>query len=69
MAMTMRRHRNRAAKKVDWCLLHESLRHQSFTEFCAHGYMLWYYSETEKRVSRCRFTKARLEVLEWRTIT
>jgi len=55
--------------QVDWCLLHESLRHQTFTEFCDHGYMLWYYSETEERVSRCRFTKARLEVLEWRTIT
>ncbi len=60
----MRLRRNRATKKIDWCLLHESLRHQTFTEFCDHGYTLWFYSEVEERKSTCQFTKAYLEVFE-----
>ncbi len=59
--------RRRQATKVDWCLTHEGKRYLAFPEFCAHGYALWYYSETEgplgqTRVSSCRFTKAWLEV-------
>ena len=56
--------RRRRATKVDWCLAHESLRHQTFTEFCDHGYTLWYYGEAEERKSTCRFTEAFLEVPE-----
>ena len=56
--------RRRRVTKIEWCLLHESIRLPAFPEFCAHGYALWWYSETKERVSRCRFTKARLEVLE-----
>ncbi len=66
--------RRRKATKIEWCLTHESKRHQTFTEFCDHGYTLWYYKDlevitwpvgkAEKRVSHCRFAKARLEVFE-----
>ena len=58
--------RRRKATKVDWCLTHESKRHQAFPEFCSHGYTLWYYSEQEGRTAKwwCRFTKARIEVFE-----
>ncbi len=58
------RRRRRQVTKVDWCLTHESLRHQTFIEYCSHGYALWFYSETEEQVSICRFVVARLSVPE-----
>ncbi len=54
----------RRSSNVKWCLLHESTRHQTFIDFCLHGYTLWFYSEKEERVSTCQFVPAYLKVYE-----